>query len=94
MRKRKQAAVQESHLVTEPTVEINGFTISAGDIIKIHGEHGSTFKFVGVTTNTRTGSRWVDCFQIIGTVPSVFRSFAVDRIKRIPQRRKRAKRVI
>lgn len=95
MPRRKQAAVKPSHFTTVPSLDLNGFTISAGDIIKIHGEWGSKFKFVGVTTNTLTGATWIDCFEIIGTVPSVFRSFKVERVKRIPQKRKRrAKRVV
>lgn len=89
MGRRKVIPVQPSSLVTEPSLELNGFTINAGDIIKVIGEHGSKFKFVGVTTNTRTGAIWVDCFEIIGTVPSVFRSFRIDRIKRIPKKRGR-----
>lgn len=93
MAKRNKAEVQPSNLVTEPYMEVNGFPISAGEIIKINGEWGSRFKFVGVTTNTLTGSSWVDCFEIIGNVPSVFRSFKQDRVKRIPKRGKRAKRV-
>lgn len=94
MGRKIKAAVKESHFVTEPYMEVNGFPIHAGEIIKVNGEWGSKFKFVGVTTNTLTGATWVDCFEIIGTVPSVFRSFKLDRIRRIPKRGKRAKRVV
>lgn len=94
MPKRKIAEVKPSYFETVPYMTIDGFEIHAGDIIKVQGEYGNKFRFVGVTTNSLTGSRWVDCFQIIGGVASVFRSFKEDKIKRIPNRRKRAKRVV
>ena len=94
MGRKRKAEVKESHFVTEPYMEVGGFPIHAGEIIKVNGEWGSKFKFVGVTTNTLTGATWVDCFEIIGTVPSVFRSFKLDRVRRIPKRGKRAKRVV
>lgn len=94
MPKRNQAPAKPTHFVTVPQLELNGFLINAGDIIKVHGEWGSKFKFIGVTTNTLTGASWIDCFEIMGGVSSVFRSFKEDRIKRIPKRGKRARRVI
>lgn len=72
---------------------LDGFQINHGETIKIRGEFGAKFKFQYLVTNTETGAQWVDCFEIIGGVPSVFRSFKVDRIKRVPRRGKRAKRV-
>lgn len=77
----------------EDNLVLDGFEIKHGDTIKIRGEFGAKFKFQYLVTNTDTGAQWIDCFEIIGTVPSVFRSFRVDRIKRIPKRGKRAKRV-
>ena len=94
MARKVHAAVQPSHFSTVPYMESKGFEIRAGEIIKVHGEYGARFKFVGVTTNDLTGSTWVDCFEIIGGVPSFFRSFKEERIKRIPKRGKRAKRVV
>lgn len=79
---------------TVPYLELDGFTINAGDIIKVKGEYGTKFKFVGVTTNTLTGSSWVDCFEIFRGSAQQFRAFKQDRVKRIPQRGKRAKRVV
>lgn len=84
---------RESKFSTEPTFELNGFIINAGDLVKVHGEHGGKFKVVGLTTNLQTNVSWVDCFEVIGGIPSVFRSFRLERLKRIPQRGKRAKRV-
>jgi hypothetical protein len=94
MTRKNKAEVKESHFVTEPYMEVDGFPINAGEIIKVNGQWGSKFKFVGVTTNTLTGSSWVDCFEVIGTVPSVYRSFKLDKVRRIPKRGKRAKRVV
>lgn len=93
MGRKRKAIVKPSYFVTEPYMEVNGFPINAGELIKVQGEYGSKFKFVGVTTNNLTGASWVDCFELIKGVPSVFRSFKQERIKRIPQRGKRAKRV-
>lgn len=93
MARRPKVFIQPSGLTTVPYMESNGFPISAGEVIKIAGEYGSRFKFVGVTTNDLTGSTWVDCFEIIKGVPSVFRSFKEDRVRRVPKRGKRAKRV-
>jgi hypothetical protein len=94
MARRKQAVVAPSHFVTVPYMEVNGFSIEAGDIIKVKGEYGTKFKFVGITTNELTGSYWVDCFEIFRGKAQQFRAFKEDRIKRIPQKGKRAKRVV
>ena len=94
MPRRKKVEIAPSHFVTEPYMEVNGFEINAGDIIKVRGEYGTKFKFVGITTNELTGSQWVDCFEIFRGKAQQFRAFKEDRIKRIPQKGKRAKRVV
>jgi hypothetical protein len=94
MAKRIKVEPAKTYFETVPYMEINGFPINRGDIIKVAGEYGARFKFIGITTNNLTGSSWVDCFEIIGTVPSVFRSFKQDKVRRIPKRGKRAKRVV
>jgi hypothetical protein len=94
MSRRKKSVVAETKFETQDTFELNGFEISAGDLIKVKGEYGSKFKVRGLTTNTETGAQWVDCFELIRGVPSQFRAFKLDRVKRIPQRGKRAKRVV
>ena len=78
----------------EYSAVVDGFEIVQGDIIKVKDVHGSKFKFDCVVTNTDTGATWFDCYEIINKVPSVFRSFKLERIKRIPTRGKRAKRVV
>lgn len=93
-RRRKYVAPQISKkFERQESVLIDGFEISRGDIIKVKDEHGGKFKFDYLVTNVETGAVWVDCFEIINKVPSVFRSFKVDRVKRIPTRGKRSKRV-
>lgn len=77
-----------------PTVVIDGFTVNRGDIIKVKGEHGIKFKFDYLVTNTETGRVWVDCFEVYKTMSGVYRSFEVERVKRVPQRGKRSKRVV
>ena len=94
MARRKQAQVAPTHFVTNPYMEVGGFSIEAGDIIKVRGEYGVKFKFIGITTNELTGSQWVDCFEIFRGKAQQFRAFKEDRIKRVPQKGKRAKRVI
>lgn len=93
-RRKQQVVIQPSHFETEPYMEVGGFPINQGDIIKVKGEYGVKFKFVGITTNTLTGSQWVDCFEIFRGKAQQFRAFKEDRIKRIPQRGKRARRVV
>lgn len=74
-------------------MEADGFPINAGDIIKIKGEYGTKFMFRGITTNPKTGTSWVDCYEMFRGKPQQFRAFDIDRVKRVPQRGKRAKRV-
>lgn len=73
-------------------LSVGNFIITRGDIIKIEGEHGVKFKFDSLVTDPRTGSTWIDCFELEKGIVSRYRSFAVDRVKRIPTRRKRANR--
>lgn len=93
MARRKATVVQKTNFETVPYMEIDGFAVKAGDIIKVRGEYGVKFQFVGVTTNTLTGSQWVDCFEIFRGKAQQFRAFKEDRIRRIPQRGRRARRV-
>jgi hypothetical protein len=78
----------------EESVIIDGFEVLRGDIIKVKGQHGSKFKFSFFTTNTETGSTWIDCFELQKGLPGAFRSFSVEDVKRVPKKRKRAKRVV
>ena len=79
---------------TEESVLVDGFEVVRGDIIKVKGQHGLKFKFHGFTTNTETGSTWVDCFELQRGVSATFRAFKLEDIKRVPKKRKRAKRVV
>ena len=92
-RKKKHVEPQPIRFLREPKVIIDGFEVVRGDIIKVKGIFGSKFKFDAFVTNVDTGAQWVDCFEIIGGLASVFRSFRVDQVKRVPKRGKRGKRV-
>lgn len=92
-RKKNSSPLPETKFRREPSVEVGGFVISTGDIIKIQGEYGSKFKFNALVTNTETGAQWIDCIELERGIACGWRSFYPDRIKRIPVRGKRAKRV-
>jgi predicted molibdopterin-dependent oxidoreductase YjgC len=90
----RRKAIVESTMTPPPVVfervyemEAGNFTIEKGDLIKIVGEYGMRFKFVSVTTNTKTGATWVDCHEVHRGQTGAFRSFTLDRVKRIPKRR-------
>ena len=67
----------------------SGAIIEPGEIFRVDGEHGLRFKFYSLTTNKETGVSWVDCFEVYKARSGVMRSFYIERIKKIPVRRKR-----
>lgn len=93
MIKRNPTEVSPSKFLREPETSIDGFKVSQGDILKVKGEYGSKFKFHGLTTNLETGEQWIDCFEIVRGQVAALRSFKPDRIKRVPKKGMRAKRV-
>lgn len=86
-RKTEGATLQPTKFSREYSIEKDGFTIDRGDMIKIRGEYGVQFKFDSLVTNTDTGVQWIDCFEVHRGQVGTYRSFRVDRIKRIPKRR-------
>ena len=92
MIKRRKVKLAQTKFDREYSVDVNGFTIESGEIIKIQGEHGIKFKFHSLVTNTETGVKWIDCFEMHKTTAGSYRSFRLDRIKRIPTRRGRRKK--
>lgn len=93
MKKRIQTEIAPTRFLREPEISIDGFVISQGDLFKVKGEYGVKFRFSGLITNIETGAQWVDCFEVVRGQVGALRSFKSDRIKRIPQKGKRAKRV-
>ena len=91
-RKIEAAKPQETKFSREFSIEIDGFTIERGELIKIRGEYGVQFKFHSFVTNTETGVQWIDCFEVHRGQVGTYRSFRLDRIKRIPKRRKKSDR--
>lgn len=94
MAKKNIAPVAETKFTRVYTINVGGFEIVRGDIIKVSGEYGTKFKFDSVVTNTETGASWIDCFEVFRGQSQCFRSFSAEQIKRIPQRGKRGKRVV
>ena len=95
MKKRNAVELAPTKFSYETTyVTPDGFEINQGDLIKIKGEYGVKFKFKHITTNTETGVSWIDCFEVSRGQVGAFRSFYKSQLKRIPQRGKRAKRVV
>ena len=91
MIKRKSTKVRLTKFNRVYDLEVGNFVINSGDLIKISGEHGMRFKFHSLTTNTDTGVMWVDCFEVHKRAAGCFRSFRVDRVRRIPTKRGRRK---
>jgi hypothetical protein len=94
MPRRKSVELPPSKFFRYPEIEVDGFVIEKGELIKIKDEWGMRFKFDGLVTNTETGAQWVDCFEMYRGRPGVLRAFRLDRVKRIPKKRgkRRAKR--
>lgn len=65
----------------------DGKVIERGDMFKVSGEYGLRFKFWEHVINLKTGSEWVDCYEMFRGQAGSFRSFKSDRIKRIPKKR-------
>ena len=93
MKRTIQSETTRTKFQKTPEINIDGFTILQGDFFKIKGEYGSKFKFYSLTKNLESGAEWVDCFEVSRGQVGALRSFKSDRIKRIPQKGKRAKRV-
>jgi hypothetical protein len=92
MKKVKSIKPQVTKFQREYELKIGNFTIVPGDIIKIEGEHGGKFKFSSVVTNTENGLVWVDCFEVHKASIGTWRSFAPERVRRIPTKRGRRKK--
>jgi hypothetical protein len=92
MKKVKSVKIQETKFSREYELQVGTFTIAKGDIIKIEGEHGVRCKFDAVVTNTENGKVWVDCFEMQKATSTAWRSFDLERVKRIPTKRGRRKK--
>jgi hypothetical protein len=89
MNRRRHAPVSDTIFSREYQLQIEKFVIEKGDLIKVKGEYGTRFKFHSLVTNTSTGSQWVDCFEMQKGSATAYRSFKIDKIKRIPVKRGR-----
>ncbi len=94
MRRTYKNKVTNSNFIKEPDfITLEGKTVSEGDIIKIHGEHGKKFRFSKFVTRVDNGNTWIDCYEMDKGMPCGLRSFRSERIRTIPKRtpRKRNK---
>ena len=91
-RKVDRVPVIETNFSRVYEMEVGNFTIEKGDLIKISGEYGTRFKFLSITTNKTTGAFWVDCIEMFRGQSGPFRSFTVDRVRRIPKKRPRKRK--
>jgi hypothetical protein len=92
MKKVKSIKPAQTKFTREYQLQVGNFTIVQGDIIKIEGEHGGKFKFDAVVTNTENGKVWVDCFDVHKKSLGGYRSYAPERVKRIPTKRGKRKK--
>jgi hypothetical protein len=92
MPRRKKVPPPATKFSRVPEMEYGNFTIEKGELIKIQDEWGMRFKFDSVVTNDETGAQWVDCFEVHKARTGCLRSFALDRVKRVPTRRGRRAR--
>ena len=93
MNKKNKTKITESTKYTKiKTLNINDFVINEGDYIKIKGEHGVVFKFISLTKNNENGLEWVDCIEYEKGIAKAMRAFSIDRVKRIPKKRKHVSR--
>ena len=74
----------------------DGFIIERGDMFKVKGknsfgigEWGLVFQFDHLVTNTENGKVYVECFEMFRGKAGVMRAFELDRIKRIPKKRRK-----
>lgn len=103
MSKNKKKVEASTHPFVPPKFEYayevtlpDGFTIVKGELFKIKGkndfgvgEWGLQFKFDKLVTHLESGKQWVDCYEMYRGRAGVMRSFPIERIKRIPKRRRR-----
>lgn len=88
MSRRSKGHIKESRFDSTNIINVDGFEIKSGDIIKIKGQYGSKFIFQSLVTNRETGVQWIDCIELDRGQPGPFRSFYPEYVKRIPKRRK------
>lgn len=92
MKKVRLIKPKQTKFSREYQLQVGNFIIVQGDIIKIEGEHGGKFKFDAVVTNTENSKVWVDCFEVHKKSMGAYRSYATDRVKRIPTKRGKQKK--
>lgn len=92
IKKKKLGSVtKNARFLYSPEMKIDNKVIQKGDTIRVQGEYGAKFRFESLTTNVENGVQWIDCFELHRGIACRFRSFSVDKVRRVPK--KRVKRV-
>lgn len=92
MKRKKNKSSTDPFIRKETYITLDSKIVTQGDIIKIRGEYGTTFKFLHHVTNPANGAEWIDCIELWRGQNRALRSFRAERIKVIPKRRKRGRR--
>jgi len=91
-KKNKNKIIDNPKYTKINTLAMDGFIINEGDYIKIKGEYGTIFKFISVTTNNDNNKQWIDCIEYENGISKAMRAFDINRVKRIPKKRKHVQR--
>lgn len=94
MSRRKKIVSPFAHLYNRNPSYIleNGKVVEKGEVIKIHGVHGTKFLFVEHVVRTDNGKEWIDCIELEKGTRCGTRSFYPDRIKTVPKSRRKIKK--
>jgi hypothetical protein len=66
-----------------------GRSVVLDELFKVKGINATNFMFKSYVTNVDTGMQWVECIELHRGRYRAWRFFYVDRIKKIPVRRKK-----
>lgn len=94
MAKKKKEVPPGPFIKEESMITVSGHVVEKGDLIKVRGQYGTTFKFQYLTTNPKNQKTWVDCFEMQKGLTGPSRSFNVEDVKPVVKRGKRVKRTI
>ena len=65
-----------------------GQSIVLDELFKVKGINATNFMFKAYVTNVDTGMQWVECIELLRGRYRAWRFFYIDRIKKIPVRRR------
>lgn len=95
MSKKRKIVSPMEHLYSrssEYTLQ-SGRIIYQGEIIKIDGVWGVSFKFKEHIVRTDSGKEWIDCYELEKGITCGLRSFYPEKIKPLSKKRNKKKTV-